>query len=141
MHLKTLIYYNMRKILFVLVMALMSLGAQAQSVVKPGETYPVYCNLAGYNTWGYGKVKVLLDMGRKQPNKEGYESIYDGDKKRKFNTMMEVLDYMAKRGWKVHSTYVITESMSKQNVIHFLLEKQVTDDSQIDEGLELGNEE
>lgn len=91
--------------------------------------------------WGYGKVKVRLDMGRKQPNKEGYESIYAGDKKRKFNTMMEVLDYMSKRGWKVHTTYVITESMSKQNVLHFLLEKQVTDDSQIDEGLELGNED
>ena len=80
-------------------------------------------------------------MGRKQINKEGYESIYDGDKKRKFNTMMEVLDYMSKRGWKVHSTYVITESMGKQNVLHFLLEKQVTDDSQIDDGLELGNED
>ena len=131
----------MRKILFVLVMALMSLGAQAQNVTKPGEPYSVFCDLTGYNTWGYGKVKVRLDMGRKQLNKEGYESIYDGDKKRKFNTMMEVLDYMAKRGWKVHSTYVITESMSKQNVLHFLLEKQVTDDSQIDEGLELGNEE
>ena len=119
----------MKKILFVLVMALMSLGAQAQNVTKPDEPYSVFCDLAGYNTWGYGKVKVRLDMGRKQPNKEGYESIYDGDKKRKFNTMMEVLDY------------VITESMSKQNVLHFLLEKQVTDDSQIDDGLELGNEE
>ena len=55
--------------------------------------------------------------------------------------MMEVLDYMSKRGWKVHTTYVITESMGNQNVLHFLLEKQVTDDSQIDEGLELGNED
>lgn len=131
----------MRKILFVLVMALVSLGAQAQNVTKPGEPYSVFCDLAGYNTWGYGKVKVRLDMGRKQPNKEGYESIYDGEKKRKFNTMMEVLDYMAKRGWKVHSTYVITESLGKQNVLHFLLEKQITDDSLIDEGLELGEEE
>ena len=131
----------MRKILFVLVMALMSLGAQAQNVTKPGEPYSVFCDLAGYNTWGYGKVKVRLDMGRKQPNKEDYEYIYDGEQKRKFNTMMEVLDYMAKRGWTVHSTYVITESVGKQNVLHFLLEKKVTDDSQIDEGLELGNEE
>ena len=131
----------MRKILFMLVMALMSLGAQAQSVTQPGEKYSVFCDLAGYNTWGYGKVKVRLDMGRKQVNKEGYESIYDGNQKRKFNTMMEVLDYMAKRGWRVHSTYVITESVAKQNVLHFLLEKEVTDDSQIDEGLELGKEE
>lgn len=131
----------MKKVLFVIMVALMSLSANAQSVSKPYESYPVYCDLAGYNTCGYGKVKVRLDMGRKQPNKEGYESIYAGDKKRKFNTMMEVLDYMSKRGWKVHTTYVITESMSKQNVLHFLLEKQVTDDSQIDEGLELGNED
>ena len=130
----------MKKILFLLVMALMSLSANAQSISKPGETYTVYCDLSCYNTWGFGKVKVRLDMGRTLPNKEGYESIYDGDKKRKFNTMMEVLDYMSKRGWKVHSTYVITESVGKQNVLHFLLEKQVTDDSQIDEGLELGEE-
>ena len=129
------------KKLFLLLMALWSLGVNAQSVTKPGEAYSVYCGFEGYNSWGYGKVKVRLDMGRKQINKEGYESIYDGDKKRKFNTMMEVLDYMSKRGWKVHSTYVITESMGKQNVLHFLLEKQVTDDSQIDDGLELGNED
>ena len=129
------------KELFLLLMALWILGVIALSVTKPGKAYSVYCDLAGYNSWGYGKVKVRLDMGRKQINKEGYESIYDGDKKRKFNTMMEVLDYMSKRGWKVHSTYVITESMGKQNVLHFLLEKQVTDDSQIDDGLELGNED
>ena len=86
-------------------------------------------------------MKVRLDMGRKQPNKEGYESIYDGGKKRKFNTMMEILDYMSKRGWTVQSTYIVTEGMSKQNVLHFLMEKKVTDDSQIDDGLELGNEE
>jgi len=131
----------MKKVFIVLMMALMSLGAQAQSVTKPGEPYSVYCEVMGYNTWGYGKVKVRLDMGRKQTNKEGYESIYDGGKKRKFNTMMEILDYMAKRGWTVHSSYVVSEGMAKQNVLHFLMEKKVTNDSQIDEGLELGNED
>jgi hypothetical protein len=55
--------------------------------------------------------------------------------------MMEVLDYMAKRGWTVHSSYIVTEGISKQNVLHFLMEKKVTNDSQISEGLELGNEE
>ena len=79
-------------------------------------------------------------MGR-MPKNKGYESIYQNGKKRKFNTMMEIVDYMSKRGWKVHSTYVVTEGLGKQNVLHFLLEKEVTDDSQIDEGLELGEED
>lgn len=131
----------MRKILFVLVMALMSLGAQAQNVTKPGEKYPVYCTVMGYNAWGFGKVKARLDMGRTQPHTEDYEYIYDGGKKRKFNTMMEVLDYMAKRGWKVHSTYIVTEGMAKQNVVHFLMVKEVASDTEIDEGLELGTKE
>ena len=131
----------MKKAILFLLVVLFCQGTKAQSVTKPGEPYSVYCEVVGYNTWGYGKVKVRLDMGRKQPNKEGYESIYDGGKKRKFNTMMEILDYMSKRGWTVQSTYIVTEGMSKQNVLHFLIEKKVTDDSQIDDGLELGNEE
>ena len=130
----------MKKVLFVIMVTLLSLSANAQSISKPGEPYPVYCDLSCYNSWGFGKVKVRLDMGRTQPNKEGYESIYDSGKKRKFNTLMEVLDYMSKRGWKVHSTFVVTESLAMPNVLYFLLEKQVTDDSQIDKGLELGKE-
>ena len=118
----------------------MSLSVNAQSVVKPGEKYKVYCEVMGFNTWGFGKVKAKLDMGR-MPKNKGYESIYQNGKKRKFNTMMEIVDYMSKRGWKVHSTYVVTEGLGKQNVLHFLLEKEVTDDSQIDEGLELGEED
>ena len=131
----------MKKVFFIMMMALMSLGTHAQSVTNPGEKYPVYCDLMGYNAWGFGKVKARLDMGRTQPNKDDYEYIYDGGKKRKFNTMMEVLDYMAKRGWSVHSTYVVSEGMSKQNVIHYLLVKMVSSDSQIDEGLELSTKE
>ena len=113
--------------------------AQAQSV--PEGKYQVFCEVMGYNSWGFGKVKARLDMGRTQPNKEDYEYIYEGGKKKKFNTMMEVLDYMSKRGWILHSTYVVSEGMSKQNVIHYLMYKFVSDDSQIDDGLELSTKE
>lgn len=116
----------------------LSLSAKAQNVNAPGGKYKVYCEVYGYNFWGWGKVKVKIDMGR-VPKDKGYESIYQDGKKKKFNTMMEVIDYMAKRGWEVHSTYVVTEGIGKQNVLHFLLHKDVTDDSQIDEGLELGS--
>ena len=35
----------MKKVFIVLMMALMSLGTQAQSVKSPGEKYPVYCTI------------------------------------------------------------------------------------------------
>ena len=132
----------MKKILFIAARALLSITADAQSVVNvEGGKYPVYCEVMGYNTWGFGKVKARLDMGRSQPNKDDYEYIYDGGKKRKFNTMMEIIDYMAKRGWSVHSTYVVSEGIGKQNVLHFLLVKYVSSDSEIDDGLELSTKE
>ncbi len=131
----------MKKVFIIMMMALMSLGTQAQVVQAPEGKYAVFCEVMGYNSWGFGKVKARLDMGRTQPNKEDYEYIYEGGKKRKFNTMMEILDYMTKRGWNLHSTYVVTEGMSKQNVLHFLMVKFVTSDDEIDDGLELSTKE
>lgn len=130
----------MKKVMLVSMLLIFFIGltANAQSVNTPNEKYKVYCEIVGYNFWGWGKVKAKIDMGR-VPNNKGYEAIYQDGKKKKFNTMMEVIDYMAKRGWEVHSTYVVTEGLGKQNVLHFLLQKEVTDDSQIDEGLELGD--
>lgn len=98
---------------------------------------PAYCNVMGYNFWGVGKVKVQLDLGR--TSKSGYDSIYGPDgKKVKFNTMMEVLNYMGERGWSVKSTYCITKG--KSDVIHYLLEKWVTSNEEITEGLTLKEE-
>lgn len=127
----------MKKVLFVLVMFLMSISMEAQSVVKTEDgKYPVYCTIYGYNFWGIGKVKVQLDLGDNSGAKE-YQSLYDDSgNKIKFNTMMEVLDYMGKRGWSVNGTYYITRG-GGQNVINYLLEKKVTNDSEKTEGLTL----
>ena len=77
-------------------LALMSVMVSAQSE-KP---YPVYCNVVGYNWFGVGKIKVELDMGRFTKGKG--ESLYEANgKKKKFHTMMSVLNYMGERGWKV----------------------------------------
>ncbi len=119
----------MRKTILTLVMVLMTVMVAAQDK-KP---YPVYCNVMGYNFWGVGKVKVQLDMGRFTRGK-GFESIYEPDgKKKKFHTMMSVLNYMAERGWKCIGTYFIT--VGKSNVIHYLLEKYVNDPEEMKEGL------
>ncbi|MCH3994143.1 MAG: hypothetical protein LKE54_03660 [Prevotella sp.] len=126
----------MKKILFVLVMFLMSISMEAQSVVKTEDgKYPAYCTVSGYNFWGFGKVKVKLDLGDSEAKED--QSLFDeSGKKIKFNTMMEVLDYMGKRGWFVNGTYYITKG-SGQNVINYLLEKKITNDSEKTEGLTL----
>ena len=132
-------FHMMRKVLFIAVMVLMSIVANAQGVVVNEEgKYPVYCDMMGYNFWGFGKVKVKLDMGHAVAGKD-YESLFDENgKKIKFNTMMDAVNYMAKRGWKVERTYDLTDnSLSKQTVMHFLLVKYVKDDSEINEGVNL----
>ena len=114
-------------------MALMSLCTQAQSVNQPGEKYPVYCSVKGYNFWGVGKVKVQLDLGYKTSN---FETLLDENGKQiKFNTMMEVINYMAKRGWELDQVCFFTEGMTKTNVANYILKKYITDDEQIREGL------
>lgn len=128
----------MKKVGFVLLMLVASIGVQAQSVCGAVDgKYPVYCTVMGYNNWGIGKVRVVLDMGDNKSMKSYYQSLFDmTGKKLRFNTMMSVLDYMGKRGWKVRGTYYITESKLK-NVVHYLLEKYVSDDSEKTEGLTL----
>ena len=123
----------MKKVFIIMMMALMSLGAQAQSVNQPGEKYPVYCSVKGYNFWGVGKVKVQLDLGYKTSN---FETLLDENGKQiKFNTMMEVINYMAKRGWELDQVCFFTEGMSKTNVANYILKKYIKDESEIRAGI------
>lgn len=115
-----------------MLMALGAVTAKAQHALEPGKPYAAYCNIVGYNFWGYGKVKIRLDFGGNW--KMDYSLFDENNKKIKFNSMMEVLGYMGKRGWTVKGTYYITEAKG-QHVVHYLLEKTVTDDSQITEGM------
>ena len=121
----------MRKAVLLLVL-LAAMAAMAQS--NEGKR-PVYCDLMAYNFWGFGKVKVQLDMGDyAYHSSRSYDSLFDeSGKKMKFNTMMEVLNYMGERGWRVIDTYYITEGRSK--VLHYLLEKWIKEESERKEGL------
>lgn len=129
-----LVYYLiMKKLLFALSLLMMSVSMNAQSVAKTDDgKFNVYCELTGYNTFGFGKLKVMLDMGYSTKNEN---SIYGEDgNKVKFNSMMEVLDYMGKRGWKLVNTYYITMT-GKANVVHYVMEKRVSSDKEKTEGL------
>ena len=125
----------MKHLILTLLIAIVSLSINAQSVTKTDDgKYSVYCTVEGYNFLGIGKVKVMLDMGY---NSGQLNSLYDDEgKKIKFNTMVQVLDYMAKRGWRLVSTYYVSESQTK-NVVNYVIEKRVSEDSQKIEGLNI----
>ncbi len=121
----------MKRLLFISLLMIFSISVISQDIESKR---PVYCNVMGYNFWGFGKVKVQLDMGD-YTDQKGYDGIYEPNgKKKKFKTMMEVLNYMGERGWKVIDTYYITE-LPGLHVIHFLMEKWIKDESERKEGL------
>ena len=123
----------MKRMFFLMALVVAVCCAQAQSVNQPGEKYPVYCSVKGYNFWGVGKVKVQLDLGNKTSS---FESLLDENGKQiKFNTMMEVINYMAKRGWELDQVCFFTEGMSKTNVANYILKKYIKDDSEIRDGI------
>ena len=121
---------NTMKKALILMMLLVSMAAAAQN--NDGKR-PVYCDVMAYNFWGIGKVRIILDMGDRKRG-QSFETIYEPDgKQKKFNTVMEALNYMGERGWRVIDTYVITEM--KSNVLHYLMEKWISDESERKEGL------
>ena len=48
--------------------------------------------------------------------------------------MVDAMNYMGKRGWKFEQAYVVTTS--NQNVYHWLLSKEVTQDEMINDGFD-----
>lgn len=117
----------MRKtILFLLLcISLSSYGQEAQ--FAQGKR-PVYCEVSGWNFWGFGKVKVRIDIG------DGISSLYDADGKMlKFDSMMSVLNYMGERGWRCIDNYFIGDKSEK--VIRYLLEKWIKSEEEITEGI------
>ena len=126
----------MKKIILILAIIFMAIGAKAQSTIQSEDgKYPVYCDLKAYNFWGVGKVKVMLDMGAVSNNGGSFESLYGEDgKKIKFNTVMAAVNYMAKKGWILDKTYYVTEGAGRA-VLHYVLVKRVKNEDEVRAGL------
>lgn len=113
--------------LFVALLVCFSLNINAREV---------YCELLGISNISGSKVKVEVDFGEEK-NKWGKDSrdvLVDADGKPiKFNSMVDAMNYMSQFGWKFKSAYFVTVGGS--NVIHWLLYKEVENDSEIKEGI------
>ena len=72
----------------------------------------------------------VLRLELEWDNKEDNEFLRDENgKKIEFVSVVDMLNYMSRRGWELNKTYVV------QNVIRFLFRQRVTNDDEAKEGL------
>lgn len=129
----------MKKIFAILLVSfLMFTFSSVASAEEP--TQRVYAELLGTGTNFLNlnkNVKVSVDLGQFQSATKAYTLLDENGKDIKFNSMVAAMNYMGERGWKFVQAYVVT--VSNQNVLHWLLYKDVTDPAQIKEGLNVKN--
>lgn len=102
------------------------------------EPYKVFAELLGFQKGLFSKkVKVRVDFGQEVSFwKQGDMMLVDENGKNIiFNSMVDAMNFMGKRGWVFEQAYVVTEG--NQNVYHWLLSKMVINDDQIKEGFQV----
>jgi len=116
-----------RNIMFlILVISCISIYAQNDStIVDEFRVRTIYCELLG--TSGLtSKVTVTVDMGEEK-GFLGLNTSYIIDestgKPKKFNSMVDAMNFMGTKGWDFVQAYAIT--IGSSNVYHFLLKQTV----------------
>lgn len=122
----------MKRILFLVVALVAAFSVMAQ------EKHKVYCELVGSATAVLSKkVTVTVDFGQSSKfwNGGSDQTLVDENGDRiKFNSMVDAMNFMGRLGWVFEQAYVVTTS--SQNVYHWLLSKDVVDDSEIMKGFQ-----
>lgn len=129
----------MRRIILAIFMSVMMLSISTTASAEE-TTQRVYAELLGTGTNFLNlnkNVKVSIDLVQFQSATKAYTLLDENGKDIKFNSMVAAMNYMGERGWKLIQAYVVT--VSNQNVLHWLLYKDVTDPAQIKEGLNVKN--
>ena len=97
--------------------------AQTENDLKPYA----YCELVGTGRLMSTKVNVDIDFGQstKLFSSNNKSRILDENgKPRKFNSMVDALNFMGSDGWEFVQAYVVTSG--NQNVYRWLLRKSIT---------------
>ena len=120
----------MKKKLLFLMLCLMSISVNAQNVKNDGKPYAYYCQIVGWvNLGGQLRMKMLWDNMRDENNLRD-----ENGKKIEFKSMVDAMNYMSKRGWD-YVECVTYADFGKQNVVHYIFRKYVTNDKEAKEGI------
>lgn len=102
-------------------------------VVRAQHT--VYCEVMEFNVAGLGSSLISVDFG----NKGADELVDENGKKIKFNSIVDALMYMERRGWSVISAFSVfhnTGIVQPVPVAHYLMKKTVSDYSEKMDGIQ-----
>lgn len=123
----------MRKFLTLAAVAAIAAAASAQDGGK--QTYLAYAELLGYQKGLLSqKVTITVDFGQKNSSNAHKSKLVGEDGKDiVFNSMIDAMAYMSKRGWSFVQAYAASVPM-QGNVYHYLMSKEVASDDEITEG-------
>lgn len=103
------------------------------SSVYSQKSRQAYCEVIVWSHQIMFHAAVSFDFGMQSNNTV---MLYDSQNKPlKFITGMDAVNYLSKRGWKLVSTYY--ESISESESVHFVMEKNITDEKQVRAGLNM----
>ena len=115
----------MKKIILLAVLAMMSVRIYAQNVKNDGKPYAFYCQLVGkMNLSAQLRLRILWNNIKTENNLRD-----ENGNKIEFNTMVDAMNYMSKRGWE----YV--DDVTYEGVVHYVFKKYVTNDEEAKDGL------
>lgn len=85
----------------------------------------VYAEIVGESRLFSTKVTVSIDYGQSTSFFENTKVKNEDGSNRKFNSMVDAMNYMGALGWEFQQAYVVISS--QQNVYHWLMRKNFTD--------------
>ncbi len=120
----------MKKVLLLIFLCAISFAVKAQNCKNDGKPYAYYCQIVGWeNLAGQLRIKMLWDNQRFENNLRD-----ENGKKIEFATMVDAMNYMSKRGWDYVECVTYAE-FGKQNVVHYIFRKMVTNDEEAKENI------
>jgi hypothetical protein len=109
----------MKKVLIISIVLLVSIVSNAQSDTSKVEQY---CQIIATPRLVSNKVTIDIDFGEEKSFWSDNRLKTEGGKIKKFNTVIDALNYMGKSGWIFINAYPV--KMGETEVFHFAFKKQ-----------------
>ena len=103
------------------VLSLMLFGFSGEMKAQDSESY-LYRRLVGTPRLLSDKIDVSVDYGQETGFFEDTRIKDEDGKTKKFNTMIDALNYMGKDGWRLSETYITV--VNNVAIYHWILEKK-----------------
>ncbi len=125
----------MKRILLMTAALIFSIGIYAQNKtindnikqqylgIDTASSKIVYCEIVGIQKFMSKKVVISIDFGQEQTYFSDNRLVDESGKPVVFNSMVDAINFMSKRGWELHSTMLVGQN--NQYTYHFVMQKKI----------------